>query len=276
MKLTEYIRKPELLDATAVEELSQLVERYPYFQTARLLLLRGLYQLQDERFGPLLRQSAIYVPDRAKLFQLIEGYKYQVSPELRHRHVRQTDEPTIDRTQSLIESFLSSQPESPQQRRTQPVDVTTDYMAYLEQMDDLPDADTSGQTAIIDEFMDRTGGRITLPQGEPDPLASTAPSGHPDSLEEEPRPEPNGADGGEEPLGVPIDDKDEASDDYFTETLARIYVKQGKYNKAIEIIRRINLNYPKKSAYFADQIRFLEKLALNERYRKGAESVTKQ
>jgi thioredoxin-like negative regulator of GroEL len=50
---------------------------------------------------------------------------------------------------------------------------------------------------------------------------------------------------------------------YFTETLARIYIKQGRYSKALEIIRRLSLQYPKKNAYFADQIRFLEKLIIN-------------
>jgi predicted Zn-dependent protease len=55
------------------------------------------------------------------------------------------------------------------------------------------------------------------------------------------------------------------TDPYFTETLAHIYIKQGKYNKAIEIIRRLSLNVPEKNRYFADQIRFLEKLILNER-----------
>lgn len=46
--------------------------------------------------------------------------------------------------------------------------------------------------------------------------------------------------------------------------MARIYIKQGKYDKAIEIIRRISLKYPKKNRYFADQIRFLEKLIINQ------------
>ena len=50
---------------------------------------------------------------------------------------------------------------------------------------------------------------------------------------------------------------------YFTETLAKIYVKQQRYSKALEIIRKLNLKYPKKNAYFADQIRFLEKLIIN-------------
>ena len=60
----------------------------------------------------------------------------------------------------------------------------------------------------------------------------------------------------------------DAEDGYFTETLAKIYIKQGRYSKALEIINRLNLNYPKKNAYFADQIRFLEKLIINNKTNK--------
>ena len=55
----------------------------------------------------------------------------------------------------------------------------------------------------------------------------------------------------------------EENEDYFTETLAKIYIKQGRYIKAMEIIRKLSLKYPKKNRYFADQIRFLEKLIIN-------------
>jgi predicted Zn-dependent protease len=58
---------------------------------------------------------------------------------------------------------------------------------------------------------------------------------------------------------------EELDDSYFTETLAKIYIKQRRYSKALEIIRKLNLKYPKKSIYFADQIRFLEKLVINEK-----------
>ncbi len=54
-----------------------------------------------------------------------------------------------------------------------------------------------------------------------------------------------------------------SEDETFTETLAKIYVKQHRYDKALEIIKKLSLNYPKKNAYFADQIRFLEKLIIN-------------
>lgn len=57
--------------------------------------------------------------------------------------------------------------------------------------------------------------------------------------------------------------EEDEDDSCFTETLAKIYVKQHRYSKALEIIKKLSLKYPKKNAYFADQIRFLEKLIIN-------------
>lgn len=52
----------------------------------------------------------------------------------------------------------------------------------------------------------------------------------------------------------------ERRDSNLSESLAKIMIKNGNYQKALEIITEISLNNPKKSIYFADQIRFLKKL----------------
>ena len=59
------------------------------------------------------------------------------------------------------------------------------------------------------------------------------------------------------------EDMNEANDTLFSESLAKIYIQQRRYAKALEIIRKLNLNNPEKNIYFADQIRFLEKLIIN-------------
>ena len=46
----------------------------------------------------------------------------------------------------------------------------------------------------------------------------------------------------------------------MTETLARVYLEQGKYKKAIQAYKILSLKYPEKSSFFADRIKDVEKL----------------
>ncbi|MDE5573889.1 MAG: tetratricopeptide repeat protein, partial [Muribaculaceae bacterium] len=55
-----------------------------------------------------------------------------------------------------------------------------------------------------------------------------------------------------------------AADTLLSQSLAKIYVKQHRYDKAYEIISQLSLNYPEKSCYFADQLRFLKKLMITQ------------
>ena len=74
-----------------------------------------------------------------------------------------------------------------------------------------------------------------------------------------------------EPIARPADDA--GSDALLSESLARIFVRQGRYERAYDIISSLNLKFPKKSAYFADQLRFLQKLIINQRWGEDREKA---
>jgi len=49
-------------------------------------------------------------------------------------------------------------------------------------------------------------------------------------------------------------------EDYMTETLAKIYIKQQKYDDALKAYKILSLKYPEKIILFANQIKLIKKL----------------
>ena len=248
--LQQWIQHPETLNRDTLYELRTLVARYPYFQSLRLLYLKNLYLLHDINFGAELRKAVLYVADRRVLFYFIEGDRYT----LKSRKVSSLfsgdleKEPSVDRTLSLIDAFLATVPEEHSQHTE--LDYAVDYTAYLMQEEPGVDAEDESEVPklrgheLIDDFIQKSE-------------SSDASDTRREFLvekEEETEEE-------EEPSVSPV--TEELDDSCFTETLAKIYIKQHRYDKALEIIKKLSLNYPKKNAYFADQIRFLEKLIIN-------------
>lgn len=62
---------------------------------------------------------------------------------------------------------------------------------------------------------------------------------------------------------VPIIPETDISESIFTESLAKIYIRQKQYDKAKRIFEKLNLKFPEKSSYFADQIEKIDKLITN-------------
>lgn len=240
MEIMELINHPERLDRDTLYELRSVLALNPYFQTARLLMLQNLYLLHDAAFNEELRRAALYITDRKVIFNMIEAAHYQLRSEktLSSKLKAQSSE---NRTVDLIDNFLDSIPEDDEpkekKRRPTPADAAIDYVAYLLETENDADQEDAPQMKgqdLIDTFLEQEKGRITL-----------------NDLPEE-------ADDNKEQ-----DEADDNEEEYFTETLARIYIKQGRYQKALDIINRLSVKYPKKNAYFIDQVRFLEKLIIN-------------
>lgn len=273
MNIQELTQHPELLNRETLYELRRLTALYPYYQPARLLMIKNLYLLHDPTFDEELRRAAIYFTDRKVLFNLVEAAHYRLKHKSLQSFSSLPDRRVVaiekergeSRTVSLIDSFLSSIPEdegdsdrivdkksSTEEKKRKPTaaDATVDYVAYLLATDfeELNEKTESTETValadtpmnggdLIDAFINNENGRITL-QDEPEYLPE-----------------------------VPIADNNEREpeEEYLTETLAGIYIKQGRYKKALDIMNRINEKAVKKNLYYEDQKRFLAKLIVNQK-----------
>ena len=219
MDLGQLIKHPEMMDKETLYDLRSLVALYPYYQTARLLMLQNLYVLHSQSFDEELRKASVYFTDRRVVFKLVEAAHYKLRNAEEKTQKKYHSEEGESRTISLIDQFLDTLPDdgdetdnSAPRRKPTPADAAVDYVSYLleTELTDAPDSPP--------EEYDKT-------------------------------------------------EENDGDEGVFTETLARIYIKQGQYSKALEIIKRLNLKYPKKNVYFADQIRFLEKLIINNKYK---------
>ena len=226
--LSTYIQHPEMLNRSTLYELRMIVGKYPYFDVARLLMLKNLYLLHDMDFGKEMRKAALYLKSRWPLFELMAGYGTVSAIE-----EAPSDIP-VDRTMSLIDAFLGTLPADSFSLEAEGAAAIDYVSAYLKPLADEKSSvpEMRGQH-LIDDFLSGDNERISID------LRTEASHTVPETAEV------RTAVAASEPS-------------FFTETLANIYIKQGKYEKALEIIKRLYLEFPNKNRYFADQIRFLE------------------
>ncbi|GHT64157.1 hypothetical protein AGMMS50239_21380 [Bacteroidia bacterium] len=222
-------------DEKTLASLSKIIEEYPYFQTAHLLYTLNLFHLEDAYFLYDLRKTAIYLNDRRKLFFLVENHYFDLDKiEALQHEIPQNSESVFN----LIDSFLSEKEElvAETEEIQNPSAISTDYLNYYlsENQEEKPEEIKPLQFQdAIDKFLAKDEiSPVKIELKDPDKDEKT-----------------------------PVPDVERVDDsDFFSETLAKIYIKQRKYDKALEIICKIVLHYPEKSSYFADQIQMLEDL----------------
>lgn len=253
--LTPYLKNPQGLDRDTLYALRTLVARHPNYTAARLMLLHNLFVLQDPTFGQELRKAAFLLPDRRVLFDLVEAGKYRIEPE----PLSSSQDKTGGSTLQIINRFLDKTNDPGLHPRPTVPNPTTDYAAFLLSLDDAPlPTETPAQATdatkqLVDEFLSN-GAKFNVGSNPNETDTSQADREKPKKTAKQSKPE--------ETL------QDDNDDSFFTETLAKIYIKQGRFAKALEIISTLSANYPNKSIYFADQMRYLRKLIINENHKK--------
>lgn len=253
-QLIQYMEKPGLLKEQTIGELKEIIDEFPYFQSAQLLYTCNLFTRANFRFSDYLKTCSIYATDRTVLYRLLQP-RIQNEPAL--QKVNGTEE-QVSESSALIELSEENQiteAEFPQISSTQSnaaenagfdllsfehpettfyalpeTDQLSGHMDSTQEQDEIPGTDK--KIDLIEQFI-KVNPTI-LPRIENLPVQ-------------------------EEPSGLK-DDAETEKEEFITETLSRIYLKQGHYQKAIDSFRRLSLKFPEKSVYFAQQIEEIKKL----------------
>ncbi len=233
-RITELAEHPDLMDESTLAELGKAVAEWPFFHVARILLLENMLSVDHPGRESELCNQKIYLPCFKEIGTIVNDAM----------SCREAALMSKDRTMSLLNDFLGDADAAAPLIFDTP--ASSDYLSLMGETggNDVnnADAERSDADSLIDSFLSAGAEAFKATVND------CAVDGSDDKCESS----------GEYCAGEAMNSALNA--ELFTETLASIYIKQHRYSEAIEIISSLSLNFPNKSSYFADQIRYLEKL----------------
>lgn len=229
---TEILKNPKKIDSETTSELKLLIEKYPYFQSARALYLKGLKKADSIKYNTELKSTAAYTTDRTVLFDFITSNKFT-----------EKDIDIAEVHQQILEKNISENPQVITEELSigKPIKFTTSeshsfnewlqlstYKKIDRTKEEIPNK--IDKSSIIDRFI-KQNPKISRVDKHSESSVKQAKNN---------------------------------SDSYaMTETLAKVYLEQKKFENAIKAYEVLSLKYPEKSGFFADQIKRIRILQKN-------------
>ncbi|MBN1184892.1 MAG: hypothetical protein JXB49_21585 [Bacteroidales bacterium] len=246
VKLLRYIEKPEEYSETGLTEISSLLEKYPFFQAGHSLKLKHLKMLNNSSFEEELKKSVIHIPDRKILFDYL--FKHE-EPKSSDR--TKIEEPERKKEKKIIADTLKDNIALALEDEIEFLQKpASDNIELVIEPEDISVSNEYYELLQIDEGIEEPAIKNDQKESEQNQLIDSFLSNIPRIV---PKMEAHN-----EPEDISLSSIQE-DEGVLTETLAKIYLKQGYFDKAIQTYEKLILKFPEKNTYFAAQIEEIKK-----------------
>lgn len=287
---TSLLNRPDAVNEKHTLTLEKIVDEFPFFQSARALQLKGLYNQNSFKYNSELKTTAAHTTDRSVLFEFITSQNFMAIQKAffdeKEAKINEIKVHGIEIVRPEPENIIEKAKVNPLEQSilTSIKEATFETPAEEKIIEDLTvetgkdsAAETATQKLEIGKPLDFSSEEKHSFQ-EWLQLASFKPI----SREEIPTEESKTAEISENDLEkkkkidlidkfieanpkispvknsspVPVISERNSSDTSYlmTETLAKVYLEQKKYQKAIQAYEILILKYPEKNHFFADRI----------------------
>ncbi len=285
MNVSDFIhilqKSDTILSPKQTRELEGILEEYPYFQAARALHLKGLKNLDSYKYNNALKVTAAHTADREVLFDYITSKEFtqnSIADSILGRTSTLEDKETI--SEEIIpnpetEVFLGeSEEKSPLPQNIKDAEQILDPALF--ESKNIEESIVESKDKNLEEDLE-LGKPLPFTKSEKHSFGEWLQLATPKPIEREenelqkkekfelldkfieskPKIIPTASLESKVDIEASIKiDKNQL----MTETLAKVYLEQKKYKKAIQAYKIMSLKYPEKSGFFADQIRKVKNL----------------
>ncbi|WP_290701768.1 hypothetical protein [Lacinutrix sp.] len=303
MKQTDFlniIKTPQHINKSQTDDLKNVIESFPYFQSARALYLKGLKNAESFKYNNALKTTAAYTTDRSILFDFITSETFsqnEVSQFIKQNTASLLDikvyaeDISIQKSvaidtilkQQIKETKATLSPEllKPKIEKEQVANFEAKIEKPSEIKIELPETILNigkplefdkNETHSFNKWLSlsrftpinrdtESSSHFSEDKKTKKSLHSIAKAKKFDLIEKFIEKSPKLA-GKKTPTSKHNIAKAQMiqPEALMTETLARIYLEQKNYKKAIQSYKILSLKYPEKSGFFADQIKAINKL----------------
>jgi hypothetical protein len=281
MNITEYltlINNPNAINDKQTLSLEKIVTEFPFFQSARALRLKGLYNEDSFRYNYELKNTAAHTTDRSILFDFIISDTFtKIDKNLYDKKLAEINEIDVEATELIFkEEKVGSKENSLEQSILTSIKEASSFA--VENSDSSIEEKLNIGKPLVFSLTEKYSFEEWLQLSKIHPIVreNSTPKEEkthtidPEKLkklslidkfiEANPKIPPIKKDSESNFKLEPIS---ENSPYLMTETLARVYLEQNKYDKAIQAYEILILKYPEKSSFFANRISDIKILQQN-------------